>query len=84
MPQQRSALKTAPKCHPLASRGKADRAIYIEIRNGAAYPSLEHRSRAMEAKGGAGSTAGAKNASSDYVFDFDDGTRRPAKRPRAR
>ena len=66
-----------------ASREKADAGIYLEIRNGAVFPSLEHRSRAMQAKGGAGPTIGA-NASSDYVFDFDDGMRRPAKRPRAR
>jgi len=68
----------------LASRERADTEIYLEIRNGAAFPSLEHRSRVTQTKGGVGSMTGAKDASSDYVFDFDDGTRRPAKRPRAR
>ena len=57
---------------------------YPEVRNGLPMESLEHRSKAMQAKKGVGSMAGAKDAASDYVFDFEDGTRRPAKRPRAR
>ena len=55
-----------------------------EIRNGVAIPSLEHRSKAMQAKGRTGSMVAGKEESSDYVFDFDDRIHRPPKRPRAR
>lgn len=54
---------------------------YPEVRNGVTIPSLEHRSRAVQAKVDAGSVG---RGSADYVFDFDDQARRPAKRPRAK
>ena len=57
---------------------------YPEVRNGVVIPNLEHRGRAVQDKGSVGSTARAKDAPSGYVFDFDDTTCRPAKRPRAR